>query len=86
MIVGSPGGEPRPRYAQGLAVAVLIVVGFAVTQSALMDRVAPLPTPTAPIVQSNARVPLPATTPTAAPAVLTGPPPVHLGGANAGGP
>lgn len=50
MIVGAAGGQQRPHYALGIAVAVLIVAGYVLVES---NPPAPAPTPTpsaAPVV------------------------------------
>lgn len=44
MIVGTAGGRPRPRYAAGIVVALLMVAGFAVVEGKPTN---PASTPTA---------------------------------------
>jgi len=59
MIVSASGGQPRPRYLPGIAVAVLTVAGYLLIQSGLTT---PTPTPaptTASIVTASVLAPLP---------------------------
>jgi hypothetical protein len=86
MIVAAAGGHRRPRYALGIAVAVLIVAAYALVGS---KAAAPAPTPTA--APSVVSVVIASALPTLIPiqVISVGPPvfgtPAPVGGIERGG-